>query len=201
MRLLGKLDEVPEKDRLFPDYLLTSGNIAELDRRFHENWTWAMCPRHVIGLQAYLRGDVDQARALFAVPARLEFHQYWMFPLEHAVVVPLLEHCAGDSAAFARAYAWGRDHPFAYEQKPWYFARFLAGEIDREAFLNQPHRPRAPFDLPLLEAVVLDRADRKTEATAAYRAYQAIPGYQRFDGVNPFIDGVVSWRIEQLSRP
>ncbi|MBA3709150.1 MAG: protein kinase [Planctomycetes bacterium] len=201
LRALGHLDEVPEKDRTGVEHLIASGDFEELDRRFHDHWLWAMYPRHMAGLQAYLRGDHEQAKAGFTAPPRYEFHQYGMFPLENSVVVPLLEQCAGDAQAFARAYAWGREHPFAYGQRPWFNARYLAGEIDRTAYLRQPVRARAPFDLQLLEAVIDDRAGRKADALDKYRAYLAIPSYQRYDLTDPFIEGALAWRIEQLSRP
>jgi hypothetical protein len=200
-RVLGRLDLVKGKERESFEFLVADGQFEEVDRRFHDSWTWGMWPRHLRGLQAYLRGDIAGACRLFTAPPRLEFHQYMPFPLEHAVLVPLLEECAGDADAFARADAWSRAHPFCYQQQPLHYARWLSGEIDDAAFLAQPHRVRAPADLALLIAVRHDRQGRRADAVAAYRAYLVIPTYVRHPFANPFIEGVVTWRIEQLSKP
>ncbi|MBA2481299.1 MAG: protein kinase, partial [Planctomycetes bacterium] len=201
MRMLGILDQVPEKERQYPEYLIATGQYEQVDRLYHHHWIWAMWPRHYFGFKAYLNGDLPKALELFDPPARLEFHQYYLFPLEHAILVPLLQELAGDTTAFARAYSWGRDHPFMYEQRPWHYARFLAGEIDEPAIITMPHPVRARFDLQLLTAVVHDRAGRSGDAVMSYRAYLDIPFYQRFDNANPFIEEVIAWRIQQLSRP
>nr|MBA3709905.1 protein kinase [Planctomycetota bacterium] len=195
---LGRIDDIEPANRDWPVVLMAEGRYQRAmelwgNSRFHAMW-----PRHMLGLEAFIRGEAAAADRLFAVPKAIELHQDY-FHLAHYVMVPFLAGLAGDRSALDRMRALVESsRRYAYEQKPWYNLRYLTGAIDDQAFLAQSHRRFAAADLLLLRAMRAERDSRPADALADYRAYLALPRWQRSADVDPVLERFVSWRIERL---
>ncbi|MBA2482448.1 MAG: hypothetical protein H0V44_17430 [Planctomycetes bacterium] len=143
------------------------------------------------------------ARALdmFAVPDGCEFHQSEGFTLNNYVIVPFLRELSGDRGAMARACADTRSRcRYVYEQHPWYCASYLADVIDEAAFLAQPYGLHARAELLICRAIRQELSGRGTEALADYRAYLALPLWQRSVEVDPTTERFAQWRVVALSK-
>ena len=86
------------------------------------------------------------------------------------------------------------------EQHSWHDAAFLLGRIGDPEFLAQPHGLFASADIHLLRAIRSDVAGRPQEALPEYRAWQAVPAWQRSENPEPTIDRFVAWRIAALQQ-
>jgi hypothetical protein len=201
MAFLGRFIEaelIGEQDNLF--VLMAQRHGERALKLWGNDFAYSMWPRHLLGLEAYRRGDTKTAFALFEISPDIEFHQE-LFHLAHYVLVPYLHELAGDDDALTRACeSCASNRRYAYAQRPWYNAGFLLGRIDAEAYLNQPYNLFAPADLLLLSAIKWERAGRADEAHRHYRAYLDLPIFQRASAPDPVLDCFVEWRIEQCEQ-
>jgi hypothetical protein len=158
-----------------------------------------MWVRHRRGFDRLVAGDVAGARADLALPQRMYSQQGPHYQLARPFAAYLLE-LAGDDDAFTREHTTWREHPYAYQQRMWYALRFAAGEIGEDAFLAQPGDNTAANDLVLLRALREEREHRDQDALRDYRAWLAAPAWRRLEVPDPFLEDVVAWRIEALTR-
>ncbi|MBA2481196.1 MAG: hypothetical protein H0V44_11085, partial [Planctomycetes bacterium] len=197
---LGRFDDLSATDRDSVIALMAEGRYDRALERWGKSHDYAMWPRHMLGLEAFIRGDTAEARRLFAVPPRSEFHQV-NFHLVHYAIVPFLAGLDGDVAALDRTSAlFESSRRYVYEQKPWYNAGYLSGKIDESGYLAQKHDRFAPADLLLLRGIRAERETRTDDALRDYRAYLALERWQRSAVVDPVLERFVSWRIDRLAR-
>jgi tetratricopeptide (TPR) repeat protein len=153
--------------------------------------------RQVLGVQACIRGDHDEARRWFAEPLRPNMRAEECF-VHEAVAAFLL--APGDDGAFADALARMAAHRWLDAQRIWYLARYLGGDIDDAAFLAQPERLCADARLLISRALRRDRLGQRAEALADYRAYVALPPWRRDIELTGATECFARWRVDQLSR-
>jgi hypothetical protein len=200
LSFLGRFNELTYIGQQDDIVALMARRMARRALDLHGNdFSFAMWPRHLLGLHEFQRGDHAAAFRYFEMPADYEFHQQ-QFHLAHYVVVPFLRELDGDHGALERACdVFDRSRRYIYEQRPWYNAQFILGRVDDETFLDQPHCIYANADRELLSGIKLERAGKPDEALAHYRGFFAIPNYRRGWAPDPVIDDFVTWRINELS--
>jgi hypothetical protein len=116
------------------------------------------------------------------------------------LLVPFLKARAGGWASFDAALAQEiRDDRYLFQQQIWYAASWLTGAIDDRAFLAQPHRLYVQARLALISGLRAERAGNTPAALAAYRAWQAMPAWQRDCELDPVWNRFVTWRCELLA--
>ncbi len=196
---MGRPELVPEPERWRIEVVMVEKPIDESWRLLRDHRWGGMWVRHRHALVAMQNGDFAAARAELIQPARLLTVQWPHLAQARAFAVLLLE-LAGDQEAFAREHDTWREYSFAYQQKPWFCLRFLAGEIDEAMFLAQPQRSRVDHELVLLQAIRADRAGRLREAADGYRAWLQIPAFRRLDVPDPFLEAAATWRIAMAAR-
>ncbi len=164
--------------------------------------------RHVAttgaALDAAIAGDLElahrRAQDAARVPLSLSFPHGWF---EHYVVLPALDSGKLTDVAPALA-AVVKSGRYEHHQRPWYFARLVAGEASDEEYLKQPFLPDAKGTLLLGHALRHDLANETEAALADYRAYLALPMDQRgVDAVNglgdPLMERFCIWRLAVLA--
>jgi hypothetical protein len=196
----GRMEDLEPGEEARVEVLMARGRYHEAMEAYRGD-RWAMMwPRHMLGLEAYIRGDREQAWTWFEVPATAEFHQQ-CFHLAHYLIVPLLRQLAGTPGELQRTCEGFRHaRRYVYRQKPWYNAMRVLGEIDDAAFLAQTANHYAPADLVLCQAIAADADGRIAEAARGYAAYAALPVRLKAESPDPVVDRFVAWRVESL-RP
>ncbi|MBA3708503.1 MAG: protein kinase [Planctomycetes bacterium] len=190
----GRIAECTEPERADIDVMMAEKRTQEALDSWGCDRSYAMWPRHLLGLEAWIAGDRARADQLFAVPPAARFHQL-DFHLAHWVIVPALHELSGDRGALAVASADAMERRFCYEQKPWYNARYLTRAIDDAAYLAQPHRQFAAADLLLLKGVLAEISGEPAAASPHYRAWQALPAFRRATDLDPVLERFVAWRV------
>lgn len=122
------------------------------------------------------------------------------------VLPPFLTALAGDPAAWQRLLATGSATPArgadlrnVYGQRLWFASALLRGEITDAQFLAQPTVTEGPALLLVLRGLEADLRSDPLAASAAYRAFKALPPSSRLlDGwkPNPVIERLVTWRLD-----
>ncbi len=198
--LLGRENEITAAAGAESMEVLMAKGLGERAVQLHgDDDVLSMWPRHLLGLQACMRGDLAKAEQLFTVLDGCTFHQF-NFDFAHFTMVPFLRELGGVNGALDQACAEIVEQGMVtYEQRPLYRARFLLGQIGSAAFLAQPHLLYAPAELLLCQAINAERAKHPVEAVAAYRAWLALPAYRRGQDCDPVPVTFVRWRISVLS--
>jgi hypothetical protein len=193
----------PEHDRnTWLDVWMADDRWEAALERYGKDPRLGVWPRHRAGLEAAIAGDHERAAAFFAIPPEFEFVQYHT-AMVHYGLVPFLAELAGDSGAVERmADLFMATRRYVLGQRPWYAIQYLAGRLDDEAFVRQPHRQVAEADLALFAGMRLERAGRSNEAVASYLGYLAMPSWRRGMLIDPITIRFTSWRVGELSgRP
>lgn len=160
--------------------------------------------RYSLLLDQYRSGD--QAAALKEVLATqsdldskvLPHSEMWF---EHTLMPAfLLAHSGQQEEAMdrLRAFTSNPRNQFRNEQIPWYFLRYLTGEISAGEFAQQPTRARLEARKTLADALRAELAGDKSTALAAYQSFAALPNHKKDNTI--FIQNFIDWRLTELSR-
>ncbi|MBA2626456.1 MAG: helix-turn-helix domain-containing protein [Gemmatimonadales bacterium] len=199
MIMLGRESELVGDAADDIDVLMACGSWDRAAEEFAGDFWFGMWPRHARGLEAFIAGDQEEARARFAVPPGWEFHQQ-RFHLMHYLVAPFLRELAGERGACAEACAFVlRERRWAYEQLPWHNASYVLGTIDDSRFLAQPHGAFARADLLLCRAMRRERSGDRAAAARDYRAYIDLPRHRRGLRYDPLPGRFAAWRASLLT--
>ncbi|MBA3710254.1 MAG: hypothetical protein H0W83_15695, partial [Planctomycetes bacterium] len=198
--LLDRADEIQGAEATTVHTLMALGKSDEAFARHGGDFRYGMWPRHLLGLEAFIAGRIEEAFARFEVPAVWELHQH-QFHLAHYLIVPFLRELGGDAGALDRRCAWLlKNRRWAYDQKPWYNASSLAGTIDEMAYLAQPHAITAPADLLLCQGIRCERSGDRSAAVESYRSFVEMPRYRRGAWYDPVSERFAVWRAEVLAH-
>lgn len=199
-------------DDLARSLLLSTGawrgherHIAFLREAPDRHWTrWGMALGHAAA------GDAEAAAlALAEADASESAGDPWQWNRERwfARLVPgLLHDRAGDPAALdARLRAWRDRGPTWGEQRPWYAASFLLGDIDATRWEAQPAKANLAGCLLLLQGIRAERAGNAIGARAAYAAYLDLAPWLRGTGTlpaerDPLAEVWARWRLYILNQ-
>jgi tRNA A-37 threonylcarbamoyl transferase component Bud32 len=158
-----------------------------------------------LAFRAYARGDAAAARRELAA---FQVGQGWYTTQELAITHGLLADflafaVAGDRKPFAACLAAiSATRKGVFEQRLWYAAEYISGHLDDTAFLAQPVVLRRTGFLAICRALRAEWEGRAADAGAAYRAYLALPPYQRlviWNERDPAIEAFAAWRGAALS--
>ncbi len=196
--LAGRADEVTYA-KARPMALLAQGraqevlDITQSDNDYH---SWA---RRLLAMRAWIAGDYDHARELFArIPGETLGH--WNVQFLHRFVHPFLVGLDGNVAALESQCQKIAEHErYDFEQRPWYQAMYLLGRMDEAGYLKQEHCIYADADLYVCQGMRREREGRPVEALDSYRAYLALPLYRRGFEVDSALNLFVEWRARQLA--
>ncbi|MBA3938606.1 MAG: protein kinase [Planctomycetes bacterium] len=170
------------------EVLMATGQDQEAYDRYHDDRFVRMWPRHLLGLEAFKRGDLVRAWQLFATgerPLSMEHPMSaWLVPyrdygfdLHHFLILPFLHELAGEDGAVMRACTdVARTLRWPWQQKPWHRAEWLLGRLTDAQFLAQPHRVFAMADLTLCKAIAAERMHDRQAAIAAWKTWLASSG-------------------------
>ena len=90
----------------------------------------------------------------------------------HHLLLPVLQTLSGDAGALTKACeALEKKHRYTAAQRLWHEAQYLAGFMDEDVFLRQPHRRWARTNLLALSPLRADIEGRRDDARAGYRAF------------------------------
>ncbi|MBA2480319.1 MAG: protein kinase [Planctomycetes bacterium] len=198
---LGRTGELSEAEQQGDvRVLMAQGRGVEAHARYGSSFHHGMWPRHLLGLEDWMKGDRASAERHFGVPPGWEFHQSEFF-MAHYVMVPFLRQLDGDRDAMARACAqFDRERRYVYQQQPWHCAQLLMGRMTEEQFLAQEYRIYAPANLQFCRAILFETAGRHAAALESYRSYLAFPAYLRSDTVDPVLERFVAWRMAECAK-
>ncbi len=208
--LSGRATEVPPDERHHLEVLMATEQDQLAYDLHHDDHAMRMWPRHLMGLEAFKRGDQARAWELFATgdrPVHMEHaNQFWLscfrdygFDLHHYLVLPFLHELAGEEGALARCCAeTAKDVRWAFQQKPWHRAGWMLGTLSDAQFLAQPHCVFAPADLVFCKAIRADLAHDRAEAVTAWKEWLAIPLFKRGYMADPVPKRLAEWRIGEL---
>ncbi|MBA3708643.1 MAG: hypothetical protein H0W83_07490, partial [Planctomycetes bacterium] len=198
---LGRVAEVPEKDRLDSSYLIATNQHELATSMYGQDAISGWYVRFANGLERWIGGDRAGAEQLWEMDRTTELVDNGPYTLYY-LLLPFIHELGGDHQAIARMRAWVErpDRRWAYGQKPRFLLRYVCGEIDDAEFLAHPYRALAEAHLLLCRAIVAERAGRPVEAAQAYHAFQALPPWKRYYGVDPATDRFIRWRIAELQR-
>ena len=160
-----------------------------------------------IALDALINGDAraarEQARLLGALPWSVSWRTIWF---ERMIALPFINHAVGDDATgdgIARSLAEWAGRRDQCEERSWWIAHKVLGDVSDEDFLHQPYRAGAEGMLVLAHAIAADRTGDGAAAVAAYRDFLALPAWQRgIEGVgymgDPTMARFAVWRVAVL---
>jgi hypothetical protein len=123
--------------------------------------------------------------------------------VDQCIVVPwTLEHLGERGVLAPILAALTADDVVQYrlEQQPWYSAMLMLGRIDVSRYLAQPYAVVARGNAQLILALRAEDAGDRAGALARYRAWQALPRYERGSNIDPFLEDFVAWRVDELTR-
>jgi serine/threonine protein kinase len=198
--LMGREDEITEPQQLMYAHL-ARGDAATLDADPCLLGSFAWYAPYLAGIDQWLSGKRAEARASFA-----DAWQTMSGRSSHPLLPDLLPTwldgvASGDFASFDRACAdCVATRRYEAAQRSWYAARFLLGQIDEAGFRDQPARIAGERDMLLYRAMRGERRGEGAAALADYRAYLAMPRWQRVDRADGGLERLVSSRIAALSR-
>ncbi|MBA3847032.1 MAG: protein kinase, partial [Planctomycetes bacterium] len=89
---------------------------------------------------------------------------------------------------------------YELQQRPWHDGAYLAGRIDDQAYLAQPHRLHAAAKLLVRRAMRAERAGDDEQALTHWRAYLDLPRWRRWLNVDGAMDALAAYRVRALSR-
>ncbi|MBA3707759.1 MAG: protein kinase [Planctomycetes bacterium] len=185
-----------------PIALLAAGRIDEAWQRHRQGFGHDLVVRQAKGLEDFIRGERAVALTLLDGGNGHEFHQddqIWMFQF---LILPFMHELTGEPGAVDRACATIiATRRFAFEQHPWFCARFLAGQIGEAEVLAQPHALNARAHLTFCRALRAEREGRRDDAAREYRAYMEMPRWIRSLDLEPVVERFARWRISELARP
>jgi hypothetical protein len=202
LRLLGRLDEALATgdfhSLLYADRI---GEALERARTLEElNLIWSYR-----AFRAYEQGDREQYREsrakLATLPFSFRWHNVWF---TRFVVFPFLDQLDGDEGALLRScQVVIRDWKEVFIQRLWYFARFVAGEIEVEEYRAQPVQMYMAARVELAYAIRCEANAEQKSALEHYRRFLALPAHERTleqGNTDPVLDRFVRWRIAELER-
>ena len=146
---------------------------------------------HATALQEYLATQADLASKV------LPHSEMWF---EHTLMPAfLLAHSGQPDEAMQRLRAFSSNphNQFRNAQIPWFFLRYLTGEISAEEFTKQPTTARLEARKTLADALRAELAGDKPTALAAYQTYAAMPNHKKDNTI--FIQHFIDWRLAELS--
>lgn len=160
--------------------------------------------RYFLLLDQYRTGD--QAAALKEVletysdvDSKVLPHSEMWF--EHTLMPAfLLAHSGQQEEAMARLRAFTSNprNQFRNAQIPWFFLRYLTGEISAGEFAQQPTRARLEARKTLADALRAELVGDKPTALAAYQSFAELPNHKKDNTI--FIQNFIDWRLTELSR-
>jgi len=119
-----------------------------------------------------------------------------------AFAVPLMQQLAGDAGALQRSCTVvAAERRWWDRQRLYYQAQYLLGNIDDATYLQHPWRYYAPAELLLMKAIHAEDHGEPATAVANYRAWLALPEWQRDDFPSATWNEFAAWRIASLSAP
>jgi tetratricopeptide (TPR) repeat protein len=200
LTMMGRAQEVRKNDPDLQAYAAMAMGDGER--------ALALCPagdrrnrwvRSLLGLQAWISGDRAAAERWFTDPPWPEWYDYWEY---RQFLVPFLHGLAGDRADLERSCREAiADYRWFDEQRSYFCARALLGEIDEREFLAQPSVVFVEARWRRCQGMRAEREGRRADAISAYRAYLALPPWKRGENIDPVWDGLVRWRLGQLEVP
>ncbi|MBA3709056.1 MAG: hypothetical protein H0W83_09585, partial [Planctomycetes bacterium] len=196
--VLNRTDEVPEQGRDYYMFLLATGQYQRAyDLHGHDNYFGGYV-RAALGLDCWIAGDHDRARALFAPDPIHEFRNGCPCDITYAMI-PFLLELGGDRDAFPRIFTAFEDpkRRWMLAQKPWHIVSYHAGRLTDQQMLAQADKLFAESRLLFSRGVASERAGRPADALRDYRARLAMPMWKR-GWPDPVLDRFVAWRIAQL---
>jgi hypothetical protein len=178
LRALGRAQELLDRPGLSPPMVL-----------------WAKLQLTFEALQA---GDLAEARRRLPEPLPVNATDPEILCVDFAMRSFFALH-SGDWSLIDRRCDEAATNRYGDTQRLWHIGRFLSGREDEAAFRAQPYQAYVASNLLLLGALRHERLGERVAASAAYRAYLALPPCQRYELVDALRDRLVAWRAEQLS--
>ena len=164
------------------------------DQEHERQW-----PRCLLGLEAFIAGDLKAFRSWFELPPGLSPFQHSEWSFAYAVIEPFLREESGETGALARRCSEIiANHRYADGQRPWHAACLLSGAMSAADFVKQPHRLSARAWLLTCSGIIGERAGNSGAALTAYRDYLALPPLRHGLTIDPLMDRFVAWRAERL---
>lgn len=194
--MLGRLDEAEAVGSRFHQavLLMLAGRGAEAERRWPGDAMIVARARAVRALDR-LQADGRIAATALDPPVATIWDLGDPFATWQHLLVPFIREMQGESGAFDGACRRVQTElRRSFRQVVWHDAAYLAGTIDRPAFLAQPMRVRLERRLLMLDGIRAERAGRRGEAL---RCYGAWAGPCPLDN-DPVITAFVRWRLAAL---
>jgi tetratricopeptide (TPR) repeat protein len=196
---LGRFDEIDPKVSLVTH--MSRGEAAAVIAQTQPTAPEHAWARHQLGIEAWARGDHDEARRLFATPAGMNVGHMQVWFLHHFVVAFLASLEARDFATFDRACAEDiATHRWFLEQVPWHEAMYLAGRIDDAGFLAAPHHVYFDAQLLVCRGMRHERDGEPDAALADYRAWLALPPWRRGLDIDVALREFIEFRVAELGK-
>jgi hypothetical protein len=113
---------------------------------------------------------------------------------------PLLRAIGGDQQALIEVDAalHARERLIGLQRYAW-DDDLIMGRVDRAAYLAQPSRIFAEARAHLLCGLIAELRHQTEAARTDYRAYLAMPAWQRSSSPDPALEELVSWRLRGLA--
>jgi len=156
-------------------------------------------------IRARARGDLTAAHQLLEnINLGDSLYSNRQLGFARCVIEDFLPFIDGDRKPFAaRLDDIAAHRKGVFEQRLWYYGKYIAGHLTDEQFMAQPVVLHRTGSLAICRAMRAEWEGRTAEAAAAYRAYLALPPHLRLilmDDRDPLVEAFAAWRAEALAH-
>ncbi len=193
---LGRPAEIlahPATERMTCEALVALGRYEELlDHPSEYYYPW------ITALHRYADGHKAEARALIKVliDQRVSDHDDWVF-FARWILPSFLDALDGVPGIRERLKEIATEQRLTCGQRPAYYALFLAGAMNDEAFQAQPFKRRMRANLLLVQAMRAEMDGDRAAAHVHYREIVALPPHLHDDEGVP--SEFIAWRLRETA--